>query len=108
VNIGDDPNAITASEVSVDFGGCTVWLDSDGSGNLSGTLNTSLYQSCDAELYRSGGPAVSFSASWAAERTSALSDIGHTMWICVWAKGDQAGQQCSSPFAMNGNTPTQA
>jgi hypothetical protein len=70
-------------------------------------LNTSLYQSCDAEVYLSGGPAVSLSASWGAERTSALSDTGHTMWICVWQPGGQAGQQCSAPFAINGDTPTQ-
>jgi serine/threonine protein kinase len=107
VSIGNDPSAIVASEVSIAFGGCTAWLDNDGSGNLSGMLNTSLYQSCDAELYRSGGPAISLSASWGAERTSAVSDTGHTMWICVWQPGDQAGQQCSPLFGMNGDVPTQ-
>ena len=106
--VTDDPDEITASGVSdSDSGFCTAWLDNDGSGTLSGTLNTSFFASCDAELYRSGGPAVSLSATWGAERTSALSDTGHTMWICVWASSDPASEQCSSPFGMTGDTPVQ-
>jgi len=106
--VTDDPDEITASGVSdSDSGFCTAWLDNDGSGALSGMLNTSFFASCDAELYRSGGPAVSLSASWGAERTSALSDTGHTMWICVWASSDPASEQCSPPFGMTGDTPAQ-
>jgi hypothetical protein len=70
-------------------------------------LSTGYFMSCDAEFYRSDGPAVSLAASNGAERTSALPDIGHTMWICVWLSGYQAGQKCSPPFGITGDTPTQ-
>jgi hypothetical protein len=103
----DDQRTITASVVSIGFGVCSAWLDNDGSGKVSGVLKTSYYASCDAEVYRSGGPAVSLAATAGAERTSALSDIGHTMWICVWPQYYQAGRQCSSPFGIADSTPAQ-
>jgi Protein kinase domain len=102
----NDPNRIGASLVIVNFYACYAWLDNDGSGNLSGVLDPS-YDSCDAEVFWDGGPIVSLAASNAVESTSAISDTGHTMKICVWAQGDQSGEQCSPLFGMNGDVPTQ-
>jgi hypothetical protein len=49
--VTSDPDEITASPVSSsDDGFCTAWLDNDGSGTLSGTLNTSFLASCAAEV----------------------------------------------------------
>jgi hypothetical protein len=103
----DDPNAIQGSEAFAGAGGgCAVWLDNDGSGDLYGMLNTSYLESCNAELFRNDGLKVSLSASFGAERTSAISDIGPTMWICVWEKGDSADtRQCSARIGIHGGTP---
>lgn len=109
VSANNDTRRIAASEVSVAFGGgCSAWLDNDGSGNLVGMLNTFYLQSCDAKVHRSDENTVNLAASHAAERTTALPDVGYTMWICVWQPGDQADQRCSPKFAMNGDTPAQA
>lgn len=69
-------------------------------------LNTSYLESCNAVLHRNDGLKVSLSASFGAERTSAISDVGHTMWICVWEQGDSIDtQQCSARVGMHGDTP---
>jgi len=108
INGGDDPTQVKGSEADTDWYGndaaCSAWLDSNGSGGLAGVLNTSLEQSCDAELYRSDGVAYTFRASWGAEKTSFIPDAGDTMWICVWNASDQADEQCSPRFRMNGDT----
>lgn len=99
------------SEVDVDYvandAACSAWLDTDGSGNLAGVLNTSLYQSCVAEIIRSDGMAYTFSASQNAEKTNYLPDRGDTMQICVWHADDKADEKCSPLFAMSGSTPVQ-
>lgn len=109
VSGGNDPAQVKGSEADTDWvandAACSAWLDSDGSGRLAGVLNTSLDQTCDAELYRSDGIAYTFYASWGAARTSFVSDVGDTMWICVWNAGNQAGEQCSPRFGWNGTTP---
>ncbi|WP_329314898.1 caspase family protein [Streptomyces sp. NBC_01262] len=107
VSMSDDPDAIEGSEAFAGAaGGCAVWLDDDGSGDLYGMLNTSYLESCNAVLHRNDGLKVSLSASFGAERTSAISDVGHTMWICVWEQGDSIDtQQCSARVGMHGDTP---
>lgn len=85
---------------------CSAWLDNNGSGELAGVLNTSLTQSCVAELFRSDGMAYTFSASVGAEKTNFISDKGYTMWICVWHADEQSTTEvCGSHFGMNGDTP---
>ncbi|MYT27563.1 protein kinase [Streptomyces sp. SID8354] len=109
INGSDDPAQVKGSEADTSWVGndaaCSAWLDDNGSGELAGVLNTSLNQSCAAELYRSDGIAYTFHASWGAAKTSFLSDVGHTMWICVWNASDRSGEQCSARFGMNGGTP---
>ena len=111
INSADDPARVPNSEVDVDvaFGdaACSAWLDSDGSGNLAGVLNTSWTQSCDAEIIRSDGLAYTFSASQHAEKTNFLPDRGYSMQICVWHADEKSGQACSPQFAMSGTTPVQ-
>ena len=107
---GDDATKVAGSEADTDWVGndaaCSAWLDDGGSGALAGVLNTSLTQSCVAELYRSDGMAYSFSASWGAMKTNFIPDTGYTMWICVWHADDQASDEaCSARFGMNGTTP---
>jgi serine/threonine protein kinase len=109
VNGGDDPAQVKGSEADTSWVGndaaCSAWLDDNGSGELAGVVNTSLGQSCGAELYRNDGIAYTFQASLGATKTSFVSDVGHTMWICVWNANDRSDKQCSARFAMNGNTP---
>ncbi|MFZ3555685.1 protein kinase domain-containing protein [Streptomyces sp. BH055] len=109
INGGDDPAQVEGSEADTSWVGdnatCSAWLDDNGSGELAGVLNTSLNQSCGAELHRSDGIAHTFRASWGAAKTNFISDVGHTMWICVWNASDRSDEQCSAHFAMNGNTP---
>ncbi|WP_369393275.1 protein kinase [Streptomyces sp. CG1] len=109
INGSDDPAQVKGSEADTSWVGndaaCSAWLDDNGSGELAGVLNTSLNQSCYAELYRSDGIAYTFHASWGAAKTSFIPDVGHTMWICVWNASDRSGEQCSARFAMNGDTP---
>ncbi|MFJ9284868.1 hypothetical protein HS99_0001550 [Kitasatospora aureofaciens] len=69
-------------------------------------LNTSLNQTCVAELSRSDGLTYTFRASWGAAKTTFLPDTGYTMWICVWNANNRSAEQCSARFAMNGTTPT--
>ncbi|MFZ3572078.1 serine/threonine protein kinase [Streptomyces sp. BH097] len=109
INGGDDPAQVEGSEADTSWVGnnatCSAWLDDNGSGDLAGVLNTSLNQSCGAELHRSDGIAHTFRASWGAAKTNFVSDVGHTMWICVWNASDRSDEQCSAHFAMNGTTP---
>jgi eukaryotic-like serine/threonine-protein kinase len=55
----------------------------------------------------SDGMAYTFQAAWGAAKTNFISDVGNTMWICVWNASDQTDKQCSARFAMNGDTPVQ-
>lgn len=109
INGSDDPAQVKGSEADTSWVGndaaCSAWLDDNGSGELAGVLNTSLNQSCGAELYRSDGIAYTFYASLGAAKTSFISDVGHTMWICVWNASDRSDEQCSARFAMHGDTP---
>lgn len=111
INGSDDPTQVKGSEADTDWFGndaaCSAWLDNNGSGELAGVLNTSLGQTCDAELYRSDGIAYTFQASWGAAKTSFLPDAGDTMWICVWNASNRSDEQCSPRFAMNGDTPVE-
>jgi serine/threonine protein kinase len=111
IDSAKDPARVANSEVDVDYvfndAACSAWLDSDGSGNLAGVLNTSLTQSCDAEVIRSDGLAYTFSASNNAEKTNFLPDQGYSMQICVWHADEKSGQACSPQFGMNGTTPVQ-
>ncbi|NDZ78300.1 protein kinase [Streptomyces sp. SID10853] len=109
INGSDDPAQVKGSEADTAWVGndatCSAWLDDNGSGELAGVLNTSLKRSCDAELHRSDGIAYTFHASWGAAKTNFISDVHHTMWICVWSAGDRSDEQCSARFAMNDGTP---
>lgn len=110
VSGGDDKTQVPGSEADADWVGndaaCSAWLDDDGSGGLAGVLNTSLTQSCVAELYRSDGVHYTFSASWGAQKTDFIPVGDDTMWICVWHADDQSnGEACSPHFAMSGTTP---
>jgi hypothetical protein len=105
--MSDDSAAIKGSGVSAGpAGGCTAWLDNAGSGNLYGMLNTSYFETCHAELIRDDGLTVGLAASSGAERTSVISDIGHTMRICVWQQGASADKQCSATVVIRNGTPT--
>ncbi|MER6367531.1 serine/threonine-protein kinase [Streptomyces mirabilis] len=107
VSMSDDSAAIKGSGVSAGpAGGCTAWLDNAGSGNLYGMLNTSYFETCHAELIRDDGLTVGLAASSGAERTSVISDIGHTMRICVWQQGASADKQCSATVVIRNGTPT--
>ncbi len=109
INGRDDSTQVKGSETDIDWLGndaaCSAWLDGNSSGELAGVLNTSLKQTCVAELYRSDGIAYTFRASWGAAKTSFVSDVGYTMWICVWNAHDPSDEHCSARFTMNGNTP---
>ncbi|MGD6747038.1 serine/threonine protein kinase [Streptomyces sp. BH106] len=109
VNGSDDPAQVKGSEADTSWVGnnatCSAWLDHNGSGELAGVLNTSMNQSCGAELHRSDGIAHTFQASWGAAKTNFISGVGHTMWICVWNASNRSDEQCSARFTMNGNTP---
>ncbi|WP_406159331.1 serine/threonine protein kinase [Streptomyces sp. NBC_00882] len=109
INGSDDPQQVKGSEADTSWVGndaaCSAWLDDNGNGELAGVLNTSLNQTCHAELYRNDGIAYTFHASWGAAKTNFISDVGHTMWICVWNASDRSDEQCSARFAMNGDTP---
>jgi hypothetical protein len=111
INGSDDPAQVKGSEADTSWVGndaaCSAWLDKNGSGELAGVLNTSLNQTCDAELYRSDGIAYIFHASWGAAKTSFISDVGDTMWICVWNASDRSDKQCSARFAMHGDNPVE-
>lgn len=109
INGSDDPAQVKGSEADTSWFGpdaaCSAWLDDNGSGSLAGVLNTSLAQTCVAELARSDGITYTFRASWGAAKTSFVPDIGYTMWICVWNANNRSGEQCSARFGMNGTTP---
>ncbi|MFJ2191169.1 serine/threonine-protein kinase [Kitasatospora sp. NPDC087861] len=109
INGSDDPTQVKGSEADTSWLGndaaCSAWLDDNGSGSLAGVLNTSLNQTCVAELARSDGITYTFRASWGAAKTSFVPDIGYTMWICVWNANNRSGEQCSARFGMNGTTP---
>ncbi|MEU1285293.1 protein kinase [Kitasatospora sp. NPDC005856] len=109
INGSEDPAQVRGSEADTSWLGndaaCSAWLDDNGSGSLAGVLNTSLYQSCVAELFRSDGMAYTFGASWGAAKTSFVPVSGYTMWICVRNANNQSSEQCSARFGMNGVTP---
>ncbi|MEY9931138.1 serine/threonine protein kinase [Catenulispora sp. GP43] len=111
INSADDPARVSNSEVDVNYvandAECSAWLDTDGSGNLAGVLNTSLYQSCVAEVIRSDGLTLTFSASQYAEKTSFIADQGYTMQVCVWHADEKSNEKCSPLYAMSGTTPVQ-
>ena len=111
IDSAKDPQRVPNSEADTNWVGndaaCSGWLDTDGSGNLAGVLNTSLWQSCVAEIIRSDGLTYTFSASQGAEKTNFLPDQGSTMEICVWHADEKSNQQCSPQFGMNGTTPFQ-
>jgi serine/threonine protein kinase len=109
INGGDDPQQVKGSEADTTWVGndaaCSAWLDENGNGELAGVLNTSLAQTCGAELYRSDGIAYTFHASVGAAKTNFISDVDYTMWICVWNASDRSDEQCSPRFGMNGHIP---
>ncbi|ADP80442.1 serine/threonine-protein kinase [Pseudofrankia inefficax] len=110
INGGDDPAQVPGSEADTYWVGndatCSAWLDDNGSGALAGVLNTSLTQSCVAELFRGDALAYTFSASWGATKTNFIPVGGSTMWICVWHADLQSTTEvCSPHFGMNGRTP---
>ncbi|MBL7488906.1 protein kinase [Frankia sp. AgB1.9] len=110
INGGDDTTQVPGSEADTYWVGndatCSAWLDDNGSGALAGVLNTSLTQSCVAELFRSDASAYTFSASWGAKKTNFIPVGGSTMWICVWHADLQSTTEvCSPHFGMNGRTP---
>lgn len=111
INSADDPARVPHSEADTYWvandAACSAWLDTDGSGNLAGVLNTSLEQSCVAEVIRSDGMTFTFSASQNAEKTNFLTDQGTTMEICVWHADEKANEACSPQFGMTGTTPVQ-
>lgn len=111
IDSAKDPQRVSNSEADTNWVGsdatCSGWLDTDGSGNLAGVLNTSLFQSCVAEIIRSDGLTYTFSTSDNAEKTNFLPDRGFTMEICVWHADEKNSQRCSPQFGMSGTTPVQ-
>ena len=111
VSGNDDPEHVSGSEGDVDYvfndAACSAWLDSDGTGQLAGVLNTSQYQSCGAELYRSDGIKYKFSQSTGAAKTNFISDQGYTMQICVWNSSSPGTVDCGGKFTMSGTTPVE-
>ncbi|ONH56197.1 serine/threonine protein kinase [Frankia sp. CcI49] len=110
INGGDDTTQVPGSEADTYWVGdnatCSAWLSDNGSGALAGVLNTSLTQSCVAELFRSDGIAYTFSASWGARKTNFVPVAGYTMWICVWhADLRSSTEMCSPHFGMRGTIP---
>lgn len=86
---------------------CSAWLDSDGSGDLAGVLNTFQEQACGAELFRSDGVAFTFHQSTAAAKTNFISDQGYSMYICVWNQSSPSSKNCGNSFTMSGTTPVE-
>ncbi|MBR7826191.1 serine/threonine protein kinase [Actinospica sp. MGRD01-02] len=112
VSGNDDPEHVSGSEGDVDYyagnaAGCSAWLDTNGTGNLAGVLNTSGFQACGAELYRSDGIHFEFEQSTGAAKTNFISDEGYTMYICVWDKSDTSTVSCGHKFTMSGTTPVE-
>ena len=110
VNGADDPEHVSGSEADEDVqvgggAGCSAWLDSNGTGNLAGVVNTSLFQTCDAVLHRSDGIQYEFSQSTGAKKTNFISDQGYTMYICVWDASSPGSVDCGNKFRMSGTTP---
>jgi serine/threonine protein kinase len=113
VSGANDSEQVSGSEADEDvqFGGgagCSAWLDSNGTGNLAGVVNTSLFQTCDAVLHRSDGIQYEFSQSTGAEKTNFISGQGYTMWVCVWDTNTPGSVDCGNKFRMNGSTPVEA
>ncbi|MFJ7246621.1 serine/threonine-protein kinase [Kitasatospora sp. NPDC098652] len=110
INGSDDPAQVKGSEADTSWFGndaaCSAWLDDNGTGSLAGVLNTSLNQTCVAELSRSDGLTYTFRASWGAAKTSFLPVTGYTLQICVWNANNRSTEQCSPRFTMTGTTPT--
>jgi hypothetical protein len=111
VSGNNDPEHVSGSEGDVDYvfndAACSAWLDNDGTGQLAGVLNTSQYQSCGAELYRSDGIKYKFSQSTGAAKTNYISDQGYTMQICVWDASSPGTVDCGGKFTMSGSTPVE-
>ncbi|WP_194910340.1 serine/threonine protein kinase [Catenulispora rubra] len=111
IDSANDPARVPNSEADTakvfNDAPCSAWLDSDGSGNLAGVVNTSLEQTCVAELIRNDGMTFTFGTSQNAEKTNFLPDQGYSMQICVWIANQKSGEACSPQFAMNGTTPVQ-
>ena len=113
VSGADDSEQVSGSEADEDVqigggAGCSAWLDSNGTGNLAGVVNTSLFQNCYAVLHRSDGIQYEFSQSSNAKKTNYISDQGYTMWICVWDANNTSAVDCGNKFTMNGSTPVEA
>ncbi len=83
-------------------------MDSNGTGNLAGVVNTSLFQTCDAVLHRSDGIQYEFSQSQGAKKTNFISGQGYTMYICVWDTSSPGSVDCGNKFRMSGTTPVEA
>jgi serine/threonine protein kinase len=112
VSGADDSEQVSGSEADEDVqigggAGCSAWLDSDGTGNLAGVVNTSLYQTCDAVLHRSDGVQYGFSQSYGAKKTNFISGQGYTMYICVWDTNSPGSVDCGNKFRMSGSTPVE-
>ncbi|HTJ69637.1 MAG TPA: serine/threonine-protein kinase [Actinospica sp.] len=111
VDGNSDPEHVNGSEGDVGWiannAACSAWLDSDGSGDLAGVLNTSQEQACGAELVRSDGVKFKFYQSTAAAKTNFISDQGYTMYICVWNQNSPSTTNCGSTFKMSGTTPVE-
>jgi hypothetical protein len=112
VSGADDSEQVSGSEADEDVqvgggAGCSAWLDSNGTGNLAGVVNTSLFQTCDARLVRSDGIKYEFSQSTGAKKTNFISDQGYTMYICVWDTSSPGSVDCGNKFRMSGTTPVE-
>lgn len=95
----DDPNEIGSSEVDAYLDHCDAWLDRDSSGDLTGVLYP-VFETCSAELIRTGGPSVVFPASGNGESTSPVPAAGHPVKICAWLTSDKAGtMECSGSYS---------
>ncbi|HET9171507.1 MAG TPA: serine/threonine-protein kinase [Actinospica sp.] len=107
----DDPEHVNGSEGDVSYvandAECSAWLDSNGTGNLAGVLNTSGLQACGAELYRSDGIHYRFAQSSGAAKTNFISGQGYTMYICVWNENSPSTVGCGNKFTMSGTTPVE-
>lgn len=112
VDGANDPEQVSGSEADEDVqvgggAGCSAWLDSNGTGNLAGVVNTSLFQTCDAVLHRSDGIQYEFSQSTGAKKTNFISGQGYTMYICVWDASSPGSVDCGNKFRMSGSTPVE-
>ena len=112
VSGANDSEQVSGSEADEDVqigggAGCSAWLDSNGTGNLAGVVNTSLFQTCDAVLHRSDGIQYAFSQSTGAKKTNFISDQGYTMYICVWDTSSPGSVDCGNTFRMSGTTPVE-